>query len=90
MEDLDLVCLNLSFQSVPPSPPRFRYVLRELFLRVFCHLEQEAWYEVRPVSGTPWYVWVLRDRADEVILSCGDGHHRSPASAAAEAERLFD
>ena len=66
-----------------------RWMLRELLLRVFCRLQNEAWYDVRPVYRTPWYVWVLRDHSGRTLHSSGVGRHRSRASAAAEAERFF-
>ena len=77
---------------VPPPRPRAggsRRFVRELLLRIFCDLEHEAWYDVRPVHGTRWYVWVLSDSAGQVITSCGVGRHESRESAAAEAERFF-
>ena len=64
-------------------------MVREGLLRIFCHLENEAWYEVRHVHRTPWYVWILRDHAGRPIHSCGVGRHRDGADAAAEAERFF-
>ena len=64
-------------------------MVREILLLIFCRLENEAWYEVRRVHRTPWYVWVLRGRAGHPLHSCGVGRHRSHADAAAEAERFF-
>lgn len=85
--------LNGGSGRVPPLPrPRVggpRRFVRELLLRVFCDLEHEAWYDVRPVHGTRWYVWVLKDAAGKVITSCGVGRHEVRESAAAEAERFF-
>ena len=73
----------------PPSDVGFRYVVRELALLVFCDLKHEAWYEVRPVHRTPWFVWTLRDRMGRLVTSCGVGRHRTRDAAAAEAERFF-
>jgi hypothetical protein len=86
------MCLNLHTSPPMPTPPPgvgFRYVLREVALRIFCDLQHEAWYDVRRVHRTPWFVWTLRDRAGELVTSCGIGRHRTPEAAAAEAERFF-
>ena len=87
---------TLGIQTPAPSvakPARevgtARWMLRELLLRVFCRLQNEAWYDVRRVHRTPWYVWVLRDDAGRTLHSSGVGRHRSRAAAAAEAERFF-
>ena len=66
-----------------------RWMVREVLLQMFCRLENEAWYEVRSVYRTPWYIWVLRDHAGRSLHSSGVGRHRSRADAAAEAERFF-
>ncbi len=91
------MCLNLHTSPPRPAAPRprplpdirLRRVLREVALRLFCDLQHEAWYEVRPVHRTPWFVWLLRDRAGKLVTSCGVGRHRTREAAAAEAERFF-
>ena len=91
------MCLNLHTSPPQPTPPRptppsgigIRFVLRELALMLFCDLQHEAWYDVRPVHRTPWFVWTLRDRAGKLVTSCGIGRHRTRAAAEAEAERFF-
>ena len=65
------------------------WMLREFLLLVFCRLENEAWYDVRRVDRTPWYVWVLRDHAGRTLHSSGVSRHRSRAAAAADAECFF-
>ena len=65
---------TLGIQTPAPSVERpaaevgtARWMARELLLRIFCRLQNEAWYDVRRVHRTPWYIWILRDQTGRTL-----------------------